>query len=196
MNMKGVARAIVVWGLAAGHARCVEHSNVRSDQEQCEIDCGAIALYECLALHGMKADLEVIARELPVTGGRGRAMYDLMRVGRRLGLPLEGSRVDSVLEFPDTACVIYLKLPAGGHYVVGRPVGFTGKLIQILDGYQEPAVVAKQELIRSIGWTGLTLRAKSRWTLGKSVVQALCLACGLYVGGVGGVWLWKRRMER
>ena len=44
-----------------------------------------------------------------------------------------------------------------GHYVLVRPVGHTGKLVQVLNGVEPTRIMDKEVLFASSEWTGLVL---------------------------------------
>jgi hypothetical protein len=60
---------------------------------------------------------------------------------------------------------VFLARGRHGHYVVLRPVGHTGKLVQVLDPNEEPVVLDAARLYASPEWTGLALvPARPNWT--------------------------------
>ena len=58
-----------------------------------------------------------------------------------------------------------MKRTQHGHFLVIRPVGHTGKLVQIVDSLQSPEVIDKSVLLASPEWTGLALvPGRISWT--------------------------------
>ena len=120
-------------------------------------DCGTLALYNLLRLEGVPAELPEIEGRLPESTPRGRSLYDLLRTAEHFGVHLEGVRSS---RRPGRPALAHLQLKEHGHYVVLRPVGHTGRLLQVLDGLSPPAVVDAAEYSRSDSWTGYVLVRK------------------------------------
>ena len=62
----------------------------------------------------------------------------------------------------DRPMLVFLRRKGHGHYVVVRPVGHTGKLVQVIDNFGPPEVVDKATLLASPVWTGIALLRESR----------------------------------
>lgn len=120
-------------------------------------DCGVRALYTMFRLEGRPKDLAEIAAVLPPPQLNGHAMRDLQRAAGRLGMPLTGLRLNSTPASLDRLMLLFLDEGDHGHYVIGRPVGYTGTLFQIIDSNQPTYVIDKADLVAARMWTGFVL---------------------------------------
>jgi len=154
-------------------------------------DCGAYALYDMLQLEGRPTQLEEIRSILGAPGADGRSFLELREASRRCGLMLDAvvlPRKRSVIAGP---ILLFVKTQPEGHFVVVRPVGHTGRLVQWLDGDRPPIVLDADLLFASPWWTGLAL-VPHRINPIALVAGSLCA-----VLAVGFVALrWKRRRTR
>jgi ABC-type bacteriocin/lantibiotic exporter with double-glycine peptidase domain len=149
-------------------------------------DCGTVALYHLLRLEGHPVELSRLQAVLGAVGRDGRSFRDLRRAGRQFGLAL-----DAVLLAKGRTCIsgptlAFLKNGPEGHFVVVRPVGHTGVLVQMLDGEQAPVVLDAQPLFDSPLWTGLALvpHRTNYFALGAASVSSCCaIALGFRAWG-------------
>ncbi len=132
----------------------------RADEESPNADpwdCGVFALYHLLRLEGRPTDL---VRLRPVSGAPtpgGRSFRELRATASRFGLSLDAvalSKTGSAIKGPT---LVLVKSRGEGHFIVLRPVGHTGHLIQVLDGERPPIVIDADRLFGSPSWTGLAL---------------------------------------
>jgi Peptidase C39 family len=147
-------------------------------------DCGVSALYALLRVEGRPTDLREVVSRLPQPDSVGHSMRDLRDASRACGLRLNGIRLDKNGDAIDRPMLVFLKRGSHGHFVVIRPVGHTGKLVQVIDSVQGSEVMDKSDLIDSRDWTGLALvPARLGWTSavasGLAVVTGLSIALGL-----------------
>ncbi len=140
-----------------------------NEPEEPRYDCGTKALYFLLRLEGISADLDSIAADLdrrsPVKANSGpdseprrdRSMLELREAAGRFGLKLDGIRIPGGKLAPSRPAIAYIDRKPHGHFVVVKPVGHTGSLVQVLDGESEPEVIDAARLYASESWTGLAL---------------------------------------
>ncbi len=160
-------------------------------------DCGNSALYHLLRLEGRAVELNQLQTVLPSPGPDGHSFRELRDAAQRFGL-----RVDAVVlpRHPPAIfgpTLVFFKNGLEGHFVVARPVGHTGLLVQILDGEQAPSVVDAERLLGLPSWTGLALIPHRTNYL--ALYATVILLCGMVVvswlcGMVVVSWLaWNRR---
>jgi hypothetical protein len=120
-------------------------------------DCGAHALYLLLRLRGHGVGMERVLDALPNRHPDGYSMAELTQAAGALGVPLEGRRIRPG-DFPlDRPVIAYLENRQRSHYVVLRPVGRTGTMVQLLDPPFDPRVLDYDQLRKFPEWTGKAL---------------------------------------
>jgi len=140
-------------------------------------DCGTTALYTLLALEGRPTRLDQVKSRLPALDPRGYSLAQLRIAARACGLVVSGVRLPRNDRAPDRPALVFLEREGHGHFLVIRPVGHSGRLIQVMDSVGAPSVVDAAELHHSPEWTGLALiPARSDWSLR---VSALVLAAAI-----------------
>ena len=122
-----------------------------------EVDCGLASLYLLLQLRGYAVDLSALRAHLPPRPAAGYSMMELRDAAGRLGLPLVGVHLQSGDSVPDTPLLAFLNRGGHGHFLVIHPVGHTGRMVQVFDGFQGPVVMDWADLYKSPEWTGLAL---------------------------------------
>jgi len=136
-------------------------------------DCGTKALYFLLRFEGRSADPDRIVAALnesspSVVGNsspQGRSMKDLRDGAARLGLALDGVRWPRGGSIPDRPVIAFLDRKPHGHFIAVRPVGHSGKLVQVFDGEAPPEVIDASRLTALNEWTGLILTShRSNWS--------------------------------
>lgn len=120
-------------------------------------DCGTAALYQLLWLEGLPLPLIDVAGSLPAPRPAGFSMLELQAAARKCGLRLRGVQLGSSTRTPDRPLLIYLHRGPHGHFVVIRPVGWSGKLVQIIDPGNGSDVLDLEILAATPEWTGLAL---------------------------------------
>jgi hypothetical protein len=140
-------------------------------------DCGTLALYSLLQIEGFPASLNVISSQLPPYRPAGYSMNELRIAARSLGLVLDGAFLGRSADPIDRPMLAFLKVDSKGHFLVIRPAGHTGKLVQVIDSNQPPRVMEKVDLVASEQWTGLVLapRRTSWWTVGIASLPPLLM---------------------
>lgn len=121
-------------------------------------DCGTAALFYLLNISGQPIDLPEILSALPPSDPRGYSLREIRACARRLGLRLDGVRLNPTTDrSPDRPVLAFVNRQGHGHYLVVRPVGHTRKLVQVFDGPTEPTVMDASLLYAQPGWTGIAL---------------------------------------
>ena len=129
-------------------------------------DCGPVALYALFRLEGRPTSIEAIAARLPKPRPESHSMRQLRDASRSLGLILDGAYLGKDTGPIDRPMIVFLKVDREGHFLVIRPVGHTGKLVQVIDANQPTRVMEKAELIASDQWTGLVLAPRrANWPM-------------------------------
>jgi hypothetical protein len=119
-------------------------------------DCGLIALYFLLQLESHNVNIDVLQNNLPTTTAKGYSLRELSSASERLGLRLNGLEWNAKHP-PTRAAIAWMKPETAGHFVLIRPVGVTGAMVQIIDPPAAPRILDFQTLARSPEWTGRLL---------------------------------------
>lgn len=161
-------------------------------------DCGTLALHQLLQLEGCPTDLLVLSSRLPDPPPRGHSMKALRDAARTCGLSLRGVLVSKSARALDRPAIVFLRRRDHGHFIVVRPIGHTGKLVQVIDPNETPDVVDAADLYASPDWTGLALIPdRPNWPAriaASLLVGALLLAATVVLRRVGvlSAWVPKR----
>jgi uncharacterized iron-regulated membrane protein len=154
-------------------------------------DCGTFALYHLLRLEGRPAELNRLRATLGASSPEGHSFRELREAAARFR-----SAVDAVVLPKQRSAIrgptlIFLKDGSEGHFVVVRPVGHTGHLIQLLDGEKTPDVLDAERLFASRYWTGLALvpHRTNYFGLSTAGISGCCMIAF-------GFRTWKRRRRR
>ena len=83
-------------------------------------------------------------------------MKELRDEARKRGVALRGVKLRAG-ERPEGPSIVFFGDGGHGHYVVARPVGHSGKLVQVLDPNEPPEVMDFDEFEARPRWTGLAL---------------------------------------
>ncbi len=83
----------------------------------------------------------------------------------------------------DRPMLVFLNRGEHGHFLVLRPVGTTGKLVQVVDSVNPPAVIDKTALFAAKSWTGLALIPDEprSWVLPARIAAAVVLVLGFLI---------------
>jgi len=151
-------------------------------------DCGTVALYHLLRLEGHPVEFNQLQAVLGASGPEGHSFRELCRAGRRFGLALDAVVLPKRRSSVGGPTLVFLKNGPEGHFVVVRPVGHTGLLVQVLDGEETPVVIDTERLFGSPLWTGLALvpRRTNHFAL---VAVSVSLCCTIVLGFL----MWNRR---
>lgn len=129
-------------------------------------DCGPMSLALLLRLEGISGEPRAIMDHLPPRPSGGYSMLELREAARPLGMNLTGVRIVRGGPTPDRPIIALLDKKPDGHFVVVRPVGRTGKLVQVIDPAGQLEVLDASALYASPEWTGLTLMpSRPNWPL-------------------------------
>lgn len=166
-------------GLSLALTLAVSASQVVAEEPRpTNTDCGVYALFVLFEIQGRPVTLEALDRALPPRHPEGYSMAELARASRALGLTLTGSRFDRGDAPLDGPAIAFVKEERAGHFVVLRPVGTTGTMVQVIDPPYAPRVVDVASLIGSAVWTGRVLTVDRPRSLGK-VAYPVSAATGL-----------------
>lgn len=119
--------------------------------------CGVDSLYILSRLEGRRASLATIQAMLGRSGPQGHSLVSLREGAFLLGLSLRGARI-GLEDWPlDRPALVHFKGQPRGHFAVIRPVGHTGKLVQVIDGADHVEVEDFDHLVKLPTWDGLAL---------------------------------------
>lgn len=164
-------------------------------------NCGAIALYQLCQIEQNRASWETVCSRLGQPPKAGYSMKELRDAAQGLGMELSGVKLEMTTRPLDRPGVFFIKRGDEGHFLVIRPVGFTRKMVQVLDGVQTPEVIDASKLESLPGWTGLALLPKrSRWfNLTISTLAFMFVIFGASWIAIASRWSrsgWKRGSQR
>jgi ABC-type bacteriocin/lantibiotic exporter with double-glycine peptidase domain len=120
-------------------------------------DCGLKSLWLVLRLSHRPANLGRIERALPARSQAGYSLAELAQASRACGLRVRGMRFGAGDVPLDRPAIAYLRGPTEGHFVVLRPVGVTGTMVQLIDPPDDPRIIDYEELLSRPDWTGRIL---------------------------------------
>lgn len=148
-----------------------------------EPDCGSCALYTLLRLEDRPTSLSTIASRLGPPKPGGYSMKELRDAARACGLPLTGVILQKEERAIDRPMIVFLKRGPHGHFLVIRPLGVTGKLVQVIDSVRPPGVEDKADLTASPEWTGIALISEGsngpKWLVAVCVASLSAIVVGL-----------------
>jgi hypothetical protein len=162
-----------------------------TDSRCVEYDCGTLSLYTLLQLEGSTVNLRAVDGCLGCQPPTGFSIKQLRDAAGSLGMRLTAVRIsnDGSLDRP---ALLFSRSSSHGHFIVIRPVGHTGKLVQVFDSLRDPEVVDISVLVKSSGWTGYAL-IPSRFDWPAWIGP--CLLGGVTAWGVA-AWLVARRRRQ
>jgi Peptidase C39 family len=182
MNRKrafAATRIICLIGLAPVVGYAYGEGAHKHSQRISELNCGSLALLVMARLEGVAARPAALLSALPVSHRDGYSMREIQNAGRVHGLNLAGVRLPKGGRV-DRPVLMFLQRENHGHYVIVRPVGHTGKLVQLIDPTRESSVVDLDSLYASSQWTGRALAPyRSSWTDGRAIGLVALLAAPL-----------------
>ena len=147
-------------------------------------DCGTLALFTLLRADGKTVRLAEVVSSLPSPVQGGFSVDDICRAARRMGLDVFPTRLQPG-KCPDRPALAFLRAGTNRHFLVVRPVGHSGRLLQVIDSRGTPFVVEAEEFLASPQWTGIVIIPRRLdWTL----VLSTCTALGAAVG-IGLCWI-------
>ena len=178
-------RTLIVAVLFAG-------STLRADEvEPHPLDCGPNTLVLLLRLAGRQVGLDEVKQALPRRHDVGYSLAELKTAASQFGLRLNGVRLDkSDLPLAQPA-IAFLHTAGEGHFILMRPVGTTGKVVQVIDPPLAPTIMDYDKLLASPGWTGRMLirQTAAEWIFSWIWVT---IPCFLFLAGAN---LARRRIK-
>jgi hypothetical protein len=142
------------------------------DAEQ--IGCGPIALFTLLRMEGKPVNLSEVLLGLPSSNAKENSLIELRDASLRFSLNLEAMQLPPNRELPEQPLIALMSNGETGHFVIVRRVGFSGKLVQVLDSSRETRVVDAEKLMKSPEWTGYVLvPARIDWVQRVAICVAL-----------------------
>lgn len=125
--------------------------------EEYQYNCGILSLYTLLQLENARIDLADLESRLPPPSPDGCSLKELRDAARAVGVELRGVRLSDAPGSLDRPALVFIDAGGHGHYIVIRPCGRTGKLLQILDANHSPRVIDESFFKSSESWTGIAL---------------------------------------
>jgi len=178
------SKTILIGLILLGAQGTLALDDVAKAPREASPDCGTSALSDLLQLEGRPVSLAGLTSRLPTRRPDGFSFAELRQAASSCGLALDGVLLNKDDAAIDRPMILFVKRPPHDHYLVVRPVGHTGKLVQIIDMAEEPIVVDKSLLINSSIWTGLALVPRRTrigpWLAGVSLVTSLGAAALLF----------------
>ena len=120
-------------------------------------DCGLLALYLMLRDEGRSINFAALRDQLPPPGERGYSFRELIDAARAIGYPLNAIRLKEGDGPLDRPAIVLLKQGVHAHFVVVRPVGLKGTMVQVIDPRRDPVLIDSERMYGSESWTGLAL---------------------------------------
>ena len=155
--------------------------------------CGTVALFCLLRFEGRGCSLDEVAASLTGRDPRGHSLSELREGAKRLGLDVEGVRLIHANESPERPMIAFLDRGGHGHFVAIRPIGHTGRLVQVIDGFAAPEVMDMRQLAREPGWTGLGLTSGEHRRMTRTLTILIISFTLILLGGIGAVKCLGRR---
>ena len=119
--------------------------------------CGIEALYVLCRLENFPADLATVQKLFESPHPAGHSIPGIAAAARCLGLNVHGMRLKTGPRKLDRPALVFIERGTHGHFVVVRPVGHTGTLVQVIDAHNSVEVLDYTTLTRQPGWTGYGL---------------------------------------
>ncbi len=136
-------------------------ANISPIEDPREPSCGAWALAVLGGLQGLKLDFSDLEKSLGPQSNRGHSMAQIVEAGRRRGLGLRAVRLDRA-EYPTSSpAIVRVERAGAGHFVVIRPVGLSGRLVQVFDPLQDVQVIDYTILTAQEWWTNVAIVPES-----------------------------------
>ena len=151
-------------------------------EETIKPDCGVNALFILLRVEGRAVLLEALISALPPRHPDGYSMAELSAAAKSFGLELEGIRFGPGDKALERSAIAFLKSAKGGHYVVLRPVGSTGTMVQVIDPPNAPWIADYDRIFAVKSWTNRIIYPRRGWLGGeKYVLLVVCLSALLLI---------------
>ncbi|MGO9471236.1 MAG: cysteine peptidase family C39 domain-containing protein [Isosphaeraceae bacterium] len=161
--------------------------------EEVTRDCGVNVLFVLLRLEQRPVSLDRITSALPPQRPDGYSMGELAAAGAHLGLELEGVRFGKGDKTLDRPAIAFFKDARGGHFVVLRPVGSRGTMVQVIDPPRVPWVADYDRLFPAKSWTGRVLVRRDPWLVRNMIPSLMALAGSILI--VAGITRRRRPLD-
>lgn len=163
-------------------------------KQETKLDCGVNALFLLLQFEGRPVTWDRLEAALPARHPDGYSMAELADAATSLGLGLEGVRFVQGDRALDRPAIAFIKDSRGGHFLVLRPVGTTGTMVQVIDPPHVPQIMDYERLFESRAWTGRILLPREPWLARHAVPIVLAALCVPLVSFI--VWHQRRSSRR
>ena len=147
-------------------------------------DCGTLSLYTLLRLEGARLDLSALAEALPASNSKGFTFRELREAAGANGVTVLGRHVPKGSATLNRPAIASLKVGQHEHYVVIRPIGRSGRLVQVIDAGIETEVLDYDALQSRPEWTGDIL-IPERADLVARFAAGVGVALGISALGIG-----------
>jgi ABC-type bacteriocin/lantibiotic exporter with double-glycine peptidase domain len=187
-----------IYSLSSGHRRAglgvfvllaqALHASAVGPEETTTLDCGVNSLFVLHQLEGRAVTLDHLNSVLPPSRREGYSMAELSAASRSLGLEMEGiqfTKGDKALSRP---AIAFLKDARGGHFAVLRPVGTTGKMVQVIDPPHAPWIADYDRVFSARPWTGRLLYPRASWSARYAHPLLLASVCSVLL-----IAFWPRK---
>ena len=112
-------------------------------------------------------------------------MLDLQTAAAKFDVHLQGVRLDRRSLPLRQPAIAHLKIDGAGHFIVLRPVGSTGTMVQVIEPFHAPRIVDYVDLTRGAAWTGDVLLfdspADRLWRCFSWMFVLLLLSIGIFI---------------
>jgi predicted double-glycine peptidase len=167
----------IAFGLTVILAHCWNAPGAMAE-ETTQLDCGANALFILLRLQGCPVTLDRLDSALPPRNPEGYSMAELAMAAGSLGVSLEGVRFAKGDKALNSPAIALLKDAKGGHFVVLRPLGTTGTMVQVIDPPHVSWITDYDRLLASKPWTDRILVPSNPWFV-RNAAPLMASAAGL-----------------
>ena len=89
------------------------------------------------------------------------SVRELKDFANRYGIDLQTQIFRRNQRSLDRPAIAFLQLPGEGHFVVVRPIGSQGRMVQMIDSGHVPQVMDYEQLFSIPAWTGVILIPRS-----------------------------------
>jgi ABC-type bacteriocin/lantibiotic exporter with double-glycine peptidase domain len=132
-------------------------------EEKTKLDCGVNVLFILLRLEGRSIEFDRLESALAPRNPAGSSMAELAGASASLGLTLDGIRFDKDSQPLAKPAIAFFKDSRGGHFAVLRPVGTTGRMIQVINPPYVPFIADRDQVVAQKAWTGRVLVSRDSW---------------------------------
>jgi ABC-type bacteriocin/lantibiotic exporter with double-glycine peptidase domain len=160
---------VMFYSIADDQTPEIEH-DITSESH--DTDCGIRALFLMLQTQKLDISIDELRSQLPKPSSQGYSIGEMRKASRQLGLSLIAEQIELPKQKMNQPAIVYLQRPNEGHFIFIRPVGETGRMIQVLEYPFAPKVMDLDYFVTHSGWKGIALfPAPSFSTLNAVVVS-------------------------